>query len=361
MGFSFTNIQIRKNGAFDRALADAIASLIANGRGWRQVDGPDEAALCTVVAGREESPWIAVSSDAFDGDPDAQVNAARALSEALGADALAIGCFDSDYLYLNLVNPSKGVDLWAASGCAAAADMAGLRRSGFRAWRGQVPDTEAFRAVMKRSRVFAEECLSDLEPMLNLPAAQSVGGGGDWPDAPGVYRYYYKLEEKQGAAEPPRLEWHFTSGFAPREGEECMLCAVNRGGASRGLGVAFTGAAVERGEIAVWSAFIQVRNRRGEWENHAVEIEEARSADGMRMLYGQLPSLPIPEGVSCALPDKKRMELEFERGVALKFVPESLSAACAGERLTDLCAYLIPLENWSGQCGWIGRTEEDGE
>lgn len=357
MGYTFINIQLRNKGRFDKGLVDSIASSIANGRGWRPVDNPDEADLMTVITCEESGSWIGVSSDAFAGEPDAAIHAARRFSENLDTDALAIGCFDSDYLFLNMQNPSEEIDLWASTGSAAAVGLSGMRRSNFSAWRKRVKDVNAFKAVMKQQRVFAEECLNDLEQMLDLPASQSIGCGTDWPDTPGTYRYYYVAEEDGEADAPTALEWHTRPYYAPREGEESFLNAVNRGGASYGIGIAFMGEEVEKGDVAVYEAKIQVRDNRGEWKIYPIELKETVAADGRKMLYGELPHFPIPCAVSGNLPIKKRLDMEWQRSISLRYIPESPRAHLAGERLAGLAVYLIPLKNWQGQCGWRGHFE----
>lgn len=358
MGFTFTNIQLRKNEKFDRKLADSIASSVANGRGWRRVDHPDEADVMTVIAGSEKSRWIAVASDALGGEPDVAIQAAHGLSEYLQTDALVIGCFDSDYLFLNMLNPPAGIDLWASSGSAASAGLSGMRRSNFRAWSRRVKNTDAFRNIMKQPRDFAEDCLRDLEELLDLPVTQSTGSGEDWSGVSECYQYYYAMTEEVGSGEPPMLEWHLPPAYAPGEGQENIISAINRGGSSRGLAIAFMGEDVEKGNIAVYTATVQVHDRRGEWALYPVEIEETVDAKGQKMLYGELPSLLIPEKVCERLPWQKREELEYQRSIALRFVPESLHPYHEGSRLPGLTVHMIPLKNWQGQCGWRGRPIE---
>ena len=358
MGFTFTNVQLRKAEKYDKALADSIASSVASSRGWKRVDNPDEADVTTVIASSETSPWIAVVSDAFDGDLDAAIHAAQGLSEYLQTDALVIGCFDSDYLFLNMLNPSDGIDLWASCGSAAVAGLSGMRRSNFRAWSRRVKDIDAFRNIMKQPRDFAEDCLSDLEEILDLPVMQSTGSGEDWSGVSESYQYYYVVAEEVESGDPPVLEWHLPPAYAPSEGQENIISAINRGGASRGLAIAFMGEDVEKSKVAVYTATVQVRDRRGEWALYPLEIQEKEDAIGQKMLYGELPSLPIPEKVSERLPWKKRMEREYQRSIALRYVPESLHPYHEGSRLTGLTVHMIPLKNWQGQCGWRGRPME---
>lgn len=114
------------------------------------------------------------------------------------------------------------------------------------------------------------------------------------------------------------------------------------------------GEAVEKGDIAVYTVTLQVHDRCGEWVYYSVEMNETKDAKGQRMLFGELPSLPIPGAVSESLPWKKKMDREFQRCIVLKYVPESLRAHLEGCLLTGLTVHMIPLKNWQGRCGWRG-------
>ncbi len=358
MGYTFANIQLRSNGKFDKALTDSIALCMANSQGWKLTDDSNKADVMTVIAASEESPWIAVASEAFDGEPDAVIHAAEGLSESLQTDALAIACFDSDYLFLNLLNPSEGINLWASTGSAAAVGLKGMRRGNYRAWNKRVKNVDAFQAVMKKQYVCAEDCLNELEDILDLPALQSVGGV-ERVDRTGAYVYFFAADEDIGTDEPPILDLDYSSsGYAPKSDSENELSFVNRGGASRGIAVAFMGEEVERGDVAVYTATIQVQDNQDQLVNYPIEIEETMASDGRKMLYGELPQFLIPRAVNKNLPMVKRFEMERKRRIKLRYIPESMHPYHEGKQMTGLTVHMIPLKNWSGQCGWRGYPLE---
>lgn len=192
MGYSFSNIQLKKNGAFSSQKADALAFLTTMGKGLSLTENRDEADLGLTVVWNDESPWIAVVSDFFDEDPPALLAAAKTLSRQMSTTALAIYCYDSDYLFLNLIDAPKNVDIWA--NCGTFPDGSVPRRSSFYAWRRYVNDVDAFSDAMREERAFAEECLYDVEPMLALPSSQSIFGVGEELKDYSTRQYFYVAE-----------------------------------------------------------------------------------------------------------------------------------------------------------------------
>ena len=64
-----------------------------------------------------------------------------------------------------------------------------------------------------------------------------------------------------------------------------------------------------------------------------------------RLLVRRMPGIPA---VAEHLPWKKKMEMEFDRAVIVRF---SLTAAVTDSPIGDLHVILIPLENVPGQLG----------
>ena len=168
MGYSFSNIQIKNKGqAVD---VDRVLEVLTAGKNLRKAKPEEEADILIVIHPGKDDGWTTVVSDLIDQD-ERELNAcARRLSEAFRTEALIIGCFDSDYLFLNLLDTRNDVDIWAACGHYPGKAP---RRSNYKAWKDYVTDVNAFREAMRKDRVFAEECLEEVEPILNLPTAQS--------------------------------------------------------------------------------------------------------------------------------------------------------------------------------------------
>ena len=359
MGYSFTNLQIRCADRFD---PDEIARLVA-GEGWEPVDDANQADVSTAVYTLKESPWVTVRSDAFEEDPEALLEAAKRLSQSINADALAICCFDSDYMFLNLLNPGKKLDLWAYGGSAAALGITSPHRSNFRGWKDHVTSVTDFREVMQKSRVFQEECLYDLENVLTLPPAQSLGGIGEIPKDIEVRRYHYRASAPRAQGEPPSLAFHCPMAYCALDGQECLFSVCNYGGASEGLTVIIEGVA------AVENARIQALDRRGNWVLTPADFHVLEMQDGARALRALLFDLPLP-AIDRNLPPRKLQKVEFERCVTLRFIPRN---GQEGQLLTDMRVTMIPMvENLresrpdlrlqaltaytQGQCTWQGRN-----
>ena len=114
MGYSFTNIQIRNTGeAIDR---DRLVSMLTDGKKLRRVDKAEEANIIIAIIPGRESGWLTVASDLFEEDIEQTVTLAKKLSVLLQRETLVIGCLDSDYLFLNLLDDRSGTDAWASCG-----------------------------------------------------------------------------------------------------------------------------------------------------------------------------------------------------------------------------------------------------
>ena len=113
MGNSFSNIHIRKNGAF--AVGD-VAEYVKSGlaaKGLTNVEKPDDDTLAVIIYEPEHSEWISVYSELFSFvSPDDMYAESAGYSGRFNADVLALLCNDSDYLFMNLVNISDGTDAW---------------------------------------------------------------------------------------------------------------------------------------------------------------------------------------------------------------------------------------------------------
>ena len=347
MGYTFSNIQLRRPASFSEADAPALAEALMEASGFRRVENPEEADITTVVYCPTDSPWISVYSDMLDGDTDTQLQKAKALSAFLHTDALAIGCFDSDYVYLNLLNPKENTDLWASAGSAAALGIRGARRSNYGAWKNHIVDINAFKTCMKKKRVFAEDCLYDLEPLLELSPRQSLGDAQEEREGSGVFRFYYAAPPSEENAELPALEWWCPPVAPCTPDRDNILSAVSVGGASRGLTVVFSGKYVEKDEIHFSNVRVRYYLRQDKFVEKQVELEKSRDTAGNWGYWGEIPDFRIPEKISDALPPMKRMQRQMEKRISLVFVPSGNI-----RKFLDITVHLIPQKNFKGQCGW---------
>ena len=123
--------------------------------------------------------------------------------------------------------------------------------------------------------------------------------------------------------EPPRLTLTDRNILPCTAENDACVMAVNRGGASMGLTVVFTGSYVEREEITFSEVQLEYQfdTRRGTRKILPVALEKRRLPDGTWAYYGELPGFRIPEKIDDRLPFMKQMREEERRGFLLRFTP----------------------------------------
>ena len=108
MGSWFSNLHIRKNETVNsEAAADWLRRHLA-GRGYLAAASEEADGAVALIDGEN---WVTVCSDILSlEDPGILKELAEPLSGDLRTDVLGIACFDSDYLYLNLLNRAENVN-----------------------------------------------------------------------------------------------------------------------------------------------------------------------------------------------------------------------------------------------------------
>ena len=346
MGYSFTNIQLKSKGkTID---VNQVLEALIDGRKLIKAETEDEADIVIAIHPGKDRGWVTVVSDLFDQDDEETIECARILSEALQTEAIAIGCFDSDYLFMNLLDVHSSVDAWAACGHF---PLLSPRRSNFSAWKHYVPDVAAFRKAMHDRYVFAEECLKEAESILALPAEQSMQSVITATEEAGFICYRYKQEEKEAASDPPRFElcsrWPVKFYF----GNPNIVGFLNHGGPSKGVGVMIGGEPFDTHKAEIERVELQFHGPKGEWVFLPVEMQERIFEHDDKGFYGACPSIRIPKAIPEGLPWKKRMEMEFNHSINVRFYLRR------GYRQDEPCGSiqvsLIPLENKAGQAGIV--------
>lgn len=348
MGTWFSNLHIRKNSTIVQdAVADYIRTFMT-AQQYLPVTSPQEADAAFAIISDPQSQWISVYSDLFSfDDPKQFASFASPMSEELQADILGIACFDSDYLFLNLINTNDKTDAWAAVGRAAGLGI--RKRTNPSSWRNKVSDFDSFKESLKKKYVFAEEILTDIAHCLHLPQEHGVASYEYLADVElneQVVFLYFKLPETTKNQELPKLTL-FSASLEP-----CFLSkpsivnGINVGGASKGLSVYFVGPYVEHEEIT-FSDVCFVRLKNLHYEAVPFELKKIQLLDGQWAYYYHDPEYRILPKVDDRLSPMKRLQAETERSIVVRFVPHGNP-----RKILDITVVLVPDKNPEGQVGW---------
>ena len=173
MGMWFSNLHIRKN---EVTTADAVEQAVCklmDEKGYCPALSEADAEVAVAILTSDRSQWFSVHSEAlmFE-EPDDFAEMAMPMSTELQTDIMGISCFDSDYLYLNLIHTELKKDAWVGIGEALAYDME--RQTELAAWETEVTDFPRFSECARTEYVFAEDFLREVQDCLSLPASCSA-------------------------------------------------------------------------------------------------------------------------------------------------------------------------------------------
>ena len=345
MGWFFSNLHVNKTAGYDADVFRSALTEILNAKGYVQKNNPDEADLSLSIydAGGK---WVSVCSDGLDFYTEEAIqDICDPLSERLSADVVTVSCFDSDCLLLNRINRKLDVVAWAKTG-----SYPGLKvRSTPSRWEGLVSDVSLWKSVFQQKYVLAEEALENIEPILGLESGQ-----GHFCDeliseeyAERVSTFYYALPGAVSKTLPPKLSIvHFN--LMPCEiGKDQCCFAINTGGKSKGLAIAFSGSYVEQEEIRFHDVQLEYALDQYPRKTIPLQLEKMQTQNGQWIYYAELPNFPIREGVKEGLPLRKQQDEEFKREFGVRFTPEG-----DPRQLLDITVHFIPLKDPEGQCGW---------
>lgn len=348
MGRFFSNIHIRKSKTTDLKKVSSVITTILTARGYcltTQEEAQGSIALYT----SDSSPWISLYSDLIEcSSPEAAATEATALSNATQSDVLCISCMDSDYLFLNLINPADQTNAFAGVGSSAGLGIG--RRTKTADWKEKVKDFESFKKALKEKYVFAEDSLIQLADSLELPKEQSLTdheGLNMYGIAAHVEYLYFALSAEAQNSEPPRFMIRRYGLMPCRPGKPSCEFANNMGGASRGVAIIFAGDYVEQDEITFTDVQFEYFNRSGERQIVPLTLRKERLSNGKACYRADVPQFKIPEKVDDRLPPMKYSDEEHRRSFGVRFTPHGNP-----RKFLDIRFHIIPLANWDGQCCW---------
>jgi len=337
MGAYFSNLHIRKNNTDPSNLASFITEYFSN-KGYVSAN-PDTADLQIALYAPEESDWMSIFSEAFTHTD--ILTLAPKLSEACDTDILNVACFDSDYLFVNLLNTGKGYDLWLNIGDTP--EIKKPRRSGVAAWKGHVADHARFKAAAGGDYVCAEDFLREVQDDLGISFEQSTGF--DLPDT--VIKLYFSSPRAEEATPTKLTIEHYK--LTPCEPGQRTACVVlNRGKASKGICFLFMGDYVESEEITIDNTEFFYTDRSGKSVSIPITFEKRQWAEDTWVYYWEDANFPIPPAVPNDLPPRTQSTKEGERSFGIRYVPNGNK-----RKFLDIAIVVAPLSNFEkGQCGW---------
>lgn len=319
MGSWFSNLHVRKNSILTETDVIAYIRKIMTAQQYMPVESEDEADGAYAIISDNKSHWFSVYSDLFSFDDANQFDEyATPMSAELKTDILGISCFDSDFLYLNLIDAESKIDAWAGVGCSTGLGI--QRRNNLSAWKNKVDDYSNFKEHIKKKFVFAEDVLAHIESCIHLPKEYGTASYEYLSDL-GVKEQltflYFKLPESTRTQDAPK-----------------------------GLSVYFVGPYVEHDDIT-FSDVCFVKHKNNQTESIPIELKKVQLSDGQWAYYYHDPGYKIPSKVDERLPMMKRMRLESEHSIIIRFVPHGNP-----RKILDITVVLVPDKNPQGQTGW---------
>lgn len=348
MGSWFSNLHIRKNSTITEIAVAEYIREIMTAKQYLPVASEDEADGAFAIMTNNKSQWYSVYSDLFSFDePKLFTDYATPMSKELKTDILGISCFDSDFLYLNLIDAENKIDAWASTGSATGLGI--RKRTNLTAWKNKVSDFGGFKESIRKKFVFAEEVLAAVEHCIQLPQEYGVASYEYLSDL-GLNEeavvLYFKLPEAMKTQDAPKLVLRTASLMPCFLDKPSTVSGINVGGASKGLSVYFVGPYVEDEEIT-FSDVCFVKWKNNQTESIPFELKKIQMSDGQWAYYYNNPGYKIMPKVDEQLPMMKRMRVENEHSIIVRFVPHGNP-----RKILDITVVLVPDKNLQGQTGW---------
>ena len=345
MGNWFSNLHIRKNDSLNTDIILELLSKNMFSQNYSVASSPSEADISYAIITSNNSNWFSVYSNAFSfEDPESLKQTANPLSESLKTNILGISCFDSNYMYLNLINNNTGMDAWLSVGSTTGFGI--KRRNNLSVWKKVVSDTEKLKEISKKPYLLIEDSLSDLELLLNLPAKFSGISYEDFEDNysdTNVTHLHFKAPNKPQTIEPPKFICTLL-GHRHCVNESCEMGFLNIGGASKGFKVYFIGDFVENDELTFTDVYIRVKNTRlFGYVMLKFKPKKIRLSTGEWVYYFHAPNFRIPPKIDEDIPRLDQARQQGDRTISLHYIPVGNPV-----KLYDFALLIVPDKNPEG-------------
>lgn len=331
----------------EAAITDYICKVMTE-KQYTSVSSADEADGAFAIMTNDSSQWYSIYSDLFSfEDPKLFKDYALTMSFELKTDILGISCFDSDFLYLNLIDAARKIDAWVGVGSTSGLGI--RKRTNLSAWKNKVSDINQFKDSISKEFVFADDILAEVEPCIHLPAEFSGASYeylSDFNLSEKAVFLYFKLPEATKTQDVPKLEQWMPSLMPCFLEKPSIVSAINVGGASKGLSVYFIGPYVEHEEIT-FSDVCFVKHKHNQTESIPFKLEKVQLSDGQWAYYYHDPGYKIMPKVDERLSMMKQLNAEAERSITIRFVPHGNS-----RKILDITVILVPDKNTQGKTEW---------
>ena len=343
MGSWFSNMNIRKSQAVTVDAVSQVLVRMMGERGYEAAASAEDAdGLLALLVG-EDSEWITVCSDLLPlEEPEQFAPLGNALSAALHTDVLGIACFDSDFLWLNLLNADEKLDGWVGIG--SGRELGFSRRSKLTPWKKKVRDYARFAQCARESYIVADGFLYDNAENLGLPRQQSSMGMRYLQEvAPErmAARLYFRQREALQPTELVELT-HYENNLPCLDGYENHLSAINLGAPGMGLRIWF----LVPGEEPDAVVFENVRLWRDQ-QPMPIELSLAQMPDGRWAWCWHDPQFAIPPAVKGRMKQEKYRELVQQCRFTIHFTPRG-----DGRKMLDIQIGFVPDEDPEGGTWW---------
>ena len=347
MGLFLSNFHVRNNNINKDLLYNKFTEIICS-KGYRQVE-QEETADLSLHFYDPKGNWVSVCSDFFEFIDESSVkNICNPISTLLNTDVLAIGVFDSDFLFLNLINSNDCTDAFAYTGHTTSKKF--NRHMAINAWKDKVNNFESFKTAFKEKYVCAENALERIEPALQINIGQALFCPeilSDIKDKENIHTIFFTLSDKSKSDNLPVFKFPVYDQTPCEIDKEKFISAINEGGTSKGIAVSFSCDYVENNEIEFQSVQLEYDLYNYPRKIIPLTLSKIKTADGKWIYYAQEMQFRIPEKVKEGLPLKKSMNEKFQKLFGVSFTPIGNP-----RKLLDICVHLIPLKNPSAQCCW---------
>ncbi len=337
MGAYFSNLHVKKNDTDQSRLVSFITEYFSE-KGYVSAN-PDTADIQIALYAPEGSDWVSICSEAFT-HTDILALAPK-LSEVCKTEILSVACFDSDYLFVNLLNTEKEFDLWLNIGDTP--EIKKPRRSGIAAWKGHVTDHTRFKTAAGKDYVCTEDFLREAQDDLGISAEQCTGY-----DLPAAATTLYFSSPHAEDVPPTKLTIPMYDLTPCEPGKRAACSVLNQGKTSKGVCVLFVGDYIESEEITIDDSEFFYTDRSGKSVAIPITFEKRQWTEDLWVYCWEDANFPIPPAVPADLPPQIKMKKEFARSFGVRYVPNGNK-----RKFLDITVVFAPLSNFEkGQCFW---------